>query len=63
MPKIMKAWLEGLTDEEAKEVWEYFDGSFTNCEDVTETIAQSHRELCKTLCGHYPEEEVYEEKA
>jgi hypothetical protein len=42
MPECFQVWLEHLSQDDAKAMWEYFDGSFTNCEDVIFTICGSH---------------------
>jgi hypothetical protein len=40
MPEYLKAFLSGLTDEQADELWLYFDGCDVG--DVIELIADSH---------------------
>ena len=56
MPPFFVEWLRNLPDDQAAAMWEYFDGSFTNCEDVVEIIAVSHPLVHDKLCGP-PEEE------
>ncbi len=51
MPSFFVEWLKLLSDEQAIAIWEYFDGSFTNCEDVIEVLSDSHHEVYKKLCG------------
>lgn len=51
MPEFFIIWLCSLNDDQAEQMWNYFDDSFTNCEDVIATIAESHRTLTKRLCG------------
>jgi len=50
MPKFFYNWLCSLSDEQAVEMWEYFDESFTNCEDVVAHICISHPEVYTALC-------------
>ena len=40
MPKFFENWLRSLSPRQKDEMWEYFDGSFTNCEDITSIVGK-----------------------
>ena len=58
MPECFQVWLEHLSQDDAKAMWEYFDGSFTNCEDVIFTICGSHPLLVLEMCGEEEEDKA-----
>lgn len=40
MPKFFILWLRSLTPAQQDEMWAYFDGSYTVCEDVCGIVAR-----------------------
>lgn len=51
MPEFFDQWLTGLSDEQAEQMWKYFDGSFTILEDVIAVITANRPELVLKVCG------------
>jgi hypothetical protein len=40
MPKFFEDWLSSLSPEQRDEMWGYFDGSFSVCEDVCSIVGK-----------------------
>lgn len=51
MPEFFAQWLTGLSDEQAEQMWEYFDGYYSNCEDVVGILTSNRPELVLKVCG------------
>jgi len=49
LPKFFLQWLRELPDQQADELWEYFDGTELCDEEVITAIAEGHPDLAERL--------------